>query len=205
MSTSMPPPFDPLLQYSEPPARDRPTSVTVLAVIGIILAALSVFCVGFALVSSLLNLSAGKNVFSTPAAPQPYSPALATWGAISSGIGMVMTVVLLVGCIGALYLRAWAWRAVMIWSILSIVIALIQSTVQLVWANPLTLQLMKEQQPNNPALARGAAFMEGFMIGGTAFGLVLACALPICFLIFWRRDIVRDAFAPSSGDAFLQT
>ena len=192
-----PPPFDPMMAYAQP-LPPRPTSVTVLGIIGIIVAILWLLCSGFTTVMMIGSLSAGKNLMNFSNAQIPYSKSQTELGAVSSAIGVVLAAALLIGSIGALYQRPWSRRLIMGWSWVMLAFATALVVIQLVWTNPQTEQML--QQNNDPNIAKMRGFMHGYLIGIGCCTWVIYAALPICFLIFWRGEAIRDAFTePPAG------
>jgi hypothetical protein len=89
-----------------------------------------------------------------------------------------------------LTLKPWAWRVLMPWSVVTIVVSIAQFAIQMAWVGPQTIDVMKRTQPNNPGLGMAQA---GMICSGVVM-LVIYSALPICFLMLWRSELVRAAF-----------
>src|SRR5437016_4767411 len=91
-----PPPYEPPnASYMIPPA--RPTSVTVISVLGIIFGALGCLCI---VIGMGWQAASGQQ--------QGGSEAMKMFGIVSGIAGLVLSIVLLIGSIGALSLRPWA-------------------------------------------------------------------------------------------------
>jgi hypothetical protein len=191
-----PPPYDPTLAYAQP-LKDRPTSVTVLAIIGIIWAIISILGAAYGLISSILMMSSGRTLFGPGRLNLPHS--LVVVSIVQGVIGLALATTLLVSCIGALYLRRWAFRLVMTYAILTLLIATISTVLQVTWFGPETLSAMKQSQPNNPAFAQAQNIVQWAMVGGACIGWVFGCALPFCFLILWNKPQVKEAFEVQSS------
>jgi len=184
-----PPSYDPTFSYAQP-LKDRPTAVTVLGIIGIIWAILNMLCVGYTLAGTFLTTSTGKSLYG-PAVKLPHW--MMIMSTVQGLIGMVLCVMLLVGCIGAMYLRKWARSLVIAWLIATLLVATVSTILQIVFL-PITVDAIKQSQPNNPALNQAQGMMQWIMIGSTVFVWVIACILPFCFLLIWNKPTVKEAF-----------
>ncbi|HEV2688564.1 MAG TPA: hypothetical protein VGV35_08420, partial [Bryobacteraceae bacterium] len=167
-------------------------SVTVLAIIGIIWAILSMLCGGYSLASSFLTLSSGRNLFGPGTLTLPHWIMMIS--IVSGASTMVLAVVLLISCIGAMYLRKWAHGLVMAWAIITLLFTTVSTVLQITWLGPETLAAMKQSQPNNPAFAQAQGIMQWSMIGGAIVAWLFTCVLPICFLTLWNKPLVKEAF-----------
>lgn len=166
----------------------RPTSVTVIAIIGIILGSLGILCDLFgAAMNGVTAANGGRS-------PLPNQPAtgvgVAAYNAAASFVMLLLAILLVVGCAFALKLRPWARKAVIAYALIMIVLAMIHTGVQIAWVGPAMVAAMRQSQPNNPAVAMVGTFGTVSAI----VGLVIACALPVCILIFWNKPAVKAAF-----------
>ena len=169
-------------------APTRPTSVTVLSIIGIVIAALSLIC----LPTSVLP-------FFVPAMQQnnpgigaiKASPALFGWTLGSAATGILMSLLLLVGSIGALRLIRWARPAMLAYAVLSILMSIVTMVVQLAFVLPVSLA-PQNLPPGTPASAMG--MVRGIAYGSTILFSLIFMALPTMILIFFRKPHVVDAF-----------
>jgi hypothetical protein len=74
----------------------------------------------------------------------------------------------------------------------------IKTVVQIAWVGPATMKAIEEMQRTNPGQAAQTQQVMKFMGAGMTVGaivvFVLYAALPICFLIFWKKPHVTAAF-----------
>ena len=160
----------------------RPLSISVLAIIGIILAAITLL----GGVCGLLSQLSGS-------AADPFSQAmqqsaiLKMWTVAGSVVGMLLAIVLLVGAIGALVLRPWARRAMVFYAAAEILL----QAVGLVIFLTVTLPLLRPLMESTDSAARfGGA---GIAIAAP-LGTILWMIYPIFVLIFMRKPPVKLAF-----------
>jgi hypothetical protein len=160
----------------------RPTVVTVLAIIGIVLGALGVLCKPMSLMMYFVPMPAGNPVMDRMKADQ----ALFIWTMASTSVGWFLSIVLLVCGIGALALKEWSRQGLIGWSILTLVVDLAVMIFNWVWVMPRMNKILAGQP--NPGGNIG-------MIAGIAVGVVFSVALPIVLIYFMTRPAVKAAFA----------
>lgn len=199
--TAYPQPPDPYgaypqVNYATPIPRPRPTSVTVMSILAIIFGSLGLICGVTGLASQLALLAmGGRNPFA-PNVPVMNNTGVVAYGAVAGIVRLAFSGVLLAGGIGGLRLRRWARPAMIRWSVALIGWATINLVILLVWVNPVTVQYFRNTQlQGNPQAAKMMGSMMGPMQAASAVvGWVFECALPVCFLIFWRSPKVVAAF-----------
>ncbi len=185
-----PPPEPSYVQpgYTAPPPKPRPTSVTVLSIIGIIfgtLGTLGGFC-GFA------------QLLITPETAEliPMAKALGEHGflrlyhPVSMMINWVLSGVLLAGSIGSVSLKPWAWSAMLRYAWASVLVGVIATVVLLVVVVPVILPFMDSSDPSEQAAAWGA-------IRRNLMGIVVALVYALAVLVVYRKPRVVEAFAGS--------
>jgi hypothetical protein len=181
-----PPPYPnyPTMPYSSPPPA-RPTSVSVLAIIGIILAAIAVLCAPFALVPYFVKM---------PGPPNPLidevknNSTIMAYMVFATAASWVLGVVLAAGAIGSLSLKRWARKTMLGYAWGATVLAIVGLIFSFAWMIPMAQRAVA----NTPAASQGAAI--GGVIGGI-FGAVMGLAYPLCVLYFYTRQNVIAAFA----------
>ena len=183
------PPIDPSFgyqpNYQAPEAPRRPTSVTVLAINGIILGALGTICSPFALLPYFVQMGP----------PQPAieavknDPSIFTYLVASTALGWVMAIVLLVSSIAALAMREWARKGMLAYAWVTLVTGLIGLVATFAWVNPKIAAA--------PNVDR--ATMLGQQIGAIVGGLIILI-FPTFVLIFMNRPRVKDAFARADAN-----
>lgn len=167
-----------------PPPNPRPTSVTVMAIVGIIFGAIGVTCMPLAMVPYFIQLGPPNPVIDAVKNDQ----VLFGWMIISLPIHFVLSIVLLPGSIGALSLKVWARKALMFWSIASLVMVVMGLTFNVLLMFP-KLQQIQAQNPNRPGAAAATGMTAG--IGGAIVGMLV----PILMLYYMTRPHVKQAFA----------
>jgi len=188
--TAAPPP-DPLdysSPYVKPPAESpRPTSVTVLAVIGIILGGLGVLCKPFSLAMFVVPMPV----------PNPVVDAfkndsfLRLWMIINTGVGWLMSALLLLSAIGSLRLKDWGRTGMLAYAALAALLTVVTQVIGVVAVQPALEQAMRQ--------ATGQQAPPGMMQLGPAASLAIGIVVGLWFpvLIFWyfTRTRAKEAFA----------
>jgi hypothetical protein len=187
--TPPPPTYDPMIGYAQP-LKDRPTSVTAMAIIGIIWAILNLLCVGYTLASTVLTMTSGRSLFGPPVKMPQWMMVI---GIVACLISIGLCIMLLIGCIGSFYLRKWARSVVITWSIVTL-LYITASTVYQLMIIPETMAAIRQSQPNNPALNQSQAIVQWATVGGIIFGWIMHSILPVLFLILWNKPAVKEAF-----------
>ncbi len=164
----------------------RPTSVTVLAIIGlgIALLALGGNCINGALLfvdpsSAFLKSSPSLQVYFT-------DPGLRRLLTIESLVGFAVNTFLVIGCIGSFPLKRWARGLTLNTAWAKIILALAQGIINIAYATP---KIMAALTPGTPEYS-GAQIGRYFAPVGIAFAL----AFPVCVVYFYTRPLVIDAF-----------
>jgi hypothetical protein len=161
-------------------------SVTVLAIIGIVIASLSLICVPFQLIGAFISAPGGGGN------PAMSTPALAAWTIGSSVVGVLMSVALLIGCIGSLKLAAWGRKLMLAVAAISLVVTVVSVVVNALLVMPALMnspemaQLPEEQR-------RIATFIGGSF--GVCCGLIFGALYPIFVLVFFNKADVKLAFS----------
>lgn len=185
--TAIPPPHTPeyAAPYTEMPGR-RPTSVTVLAIIGLVLASLFLLCMPISLVFMFIDLGV----------PNPAMDALKSDPFLRaySIVGTVFMILLMLGvafcCIGCFYLKPWARSVLVLLSWVTVAYVIAGQVVNFLWYMPkMEAALRNAGAPSNAMWASGPI--------GAAIGVVLNLAYPVCVLYFFTRPQVRAAFDAS--------
>ena len=172
--------------YNAPPPNPRPTSVTVLAIVGIVWGALMLLCNGVGLIPELIpNFGGADPVFAELRA----NSVARAWGVVGPVIGLGLAVLLLAGSIGALMLRGWGRAAMMVFAVAEILAGLVNLVITIGVINPITAKAA----PAGPG-AQGNAFAIGQHFG-TAVAVAVALVLPVWILIVMKRPAVIAAFA----------
>jgi hypothetical protein len=175
------------IDYATPvePA-ERPVSVTVLAIIGILYGALMFLCTPMSIIPYFMRLPQPNPVIDLT----KNDPLLFAWTVAAAVVGWLLSIILLSGSIGALGLREWARQFLVSWAIMSILVAAGQIVFSLVYAQP-RMQQALASQANNPAVAMAGIWTIVAMI----VGFVIGFGWPIAMLFFMTRRKVKDAFA----------
>lgn len=152
-----------------PPPSSRPTSVTVLAIIGIVLASLG-----------LLSAICGSAVFlfmNVPELQASIAHLPKAWLVISMAINLGLSILLLSSSIASLQLSTWARKAMLAYAIAGVIMSFVSVAVALMFPDP----------RQAPALATGIA------VGTFVLGLIY----PAFILLFFTRPHVVAAFQSS--------
>jgi hypothetical protein len=164
--------------------RKVPTSVLVLAIIGLILGALGLCGMVWSVIS----------IFVPFGPPNPMLDALRndalylTFTVITAVVGTGFALLLIAACIGSFMLRPWARKGMIVYAWVNIVQGVIGSAFNFIYVFP---KMAAALPPGaDPAFVMGLKF--GMAAG--ACGVVLAIIYPACVLFFFSRRHVVDAF-----------
>ena len=169
-------------------ANSRPASVVVLAVIGIVLASVTILNNG---VLGLLLVGSGKSRAMGP-------PSLRPWQFTDWSISLAFGVFLLCACVGTLLLRPWARKALLVYAGAYLPWLAVCIAVTIRW----TLPIMKGR-----AAAEGRPFLlvhEEDQVDLYQLEVILTAVVavyPLCVLWFLTRPRVRAAFAAATPAA----
>jgi hypothetical protein len=181
--------LEPFIPYATPviPAQERPTSVTVLAIIGISLSVLAFFGSACGLLQPLIKTG-----------PNPVADALTAdhflsrWTPVSTVLAMALALLEMLASIGCFLLQRWARMGLIAYSCLALVFGLVAAWVNYAYVVP-AMQKAIGQMATGPG-APPPAFMQ--MMGGMTVGCgLLGLVYPVCVLFFFNRPHVKAAFA----------
>ena len=172
------------------PGPARPKSISVIAIFAIVLSTLGCLCGGIGLIFSAVALSSTSNVFARTM--QNQSDFQKAWDIIQPFASLALSVVLLVGGIGAVQVREWARTLLVRWSPIQIGFQLINGAIHLYFVSE-RMPMLRQTRLRNATPAFAGGYAVGQVIGVLAM-VVLLCILPICILNYWRRPEVVEAF-----------
>jgi hypothetical protein len=169
--------------------KERPTSVTVFAIINLILAALGV--IGFIFwVIGLLGLMPKAPQENIIAQAMENSAAFQTFGHIANAIGVVVLILLIAASIGMFTLKPWARQVTIAWGVYSILIVVVSYVLSYVLIyGPLL--------PN--AAGQDRVIIMAALIGGGVFSLLFIGYYLLMIFMLTRPKVV-DAFTPDELD-----
>jgi hypothetical protein len=183
-----------------PAANPRPTSVTVVAIIGIVWGVLMLLCNGIGMASAFIPTNfAGPN----PAAEELRSNAVAhLWGIANPLMGFVLAFILLAGCAGALGMKSWGRAAMNLFAVLEIIVAIAHTIVTILVINPIiSRNLPLFTGGAGSAGAPSAQMMSTFQHAGVIATAVIALVYPIVVLIVMNTRSVKAAFQNKAAGA----
>ena len=169
-----------------PDAGPRPTSVSVLAGIGIVLGSLSVLCKPAGMIMQLMIKL-----------PQPNpvmdlfreDPTLRAFTIGSTLTGTLISLLLLLSSMGSLALRPWARTGMLAYACLAILMTFIGQAIGYFVLAPEVERVMRQSGlPQQP----GIAWMSGIV--GVVIGLLMGLWYPVLILVYYNRPHVRAAF-----------
>jgi len=162
---------------------ERPTSVLVLAIIGIILAALGLFGSAFSCITLFFPL-APNPILDPLLHDHVYIAVMAT----TVGIGVMTNLLLLTCSIGSIRMKRWARLGMNIYAC----VALLQVVLGLIFNFVYVFPKMHEAISASGAPNADAVYI-GTLVGGGC-GAFVGALFPVCVLIFFNRRNVVDAF-----------
>lgn len=192
--------------YATPmPGNARPGSVTALAIIGIVLGGIGTLCLGCGTVMSVMQLAGGAAMQGFGGQQPQLSQGAQVFSVVAGVLELVLWVVILFAGVGALSLKPFSRTLAINWSYAMIVWAVVKTAVQLAWIGPETVRMMKEMQaagpgPNAPP-PQMMNIMSGAMTAMTVVMFLIYVALPVCYLIWWRKPHVKAAFEGGAAGA----
>lgn len=181
------PPSQPIGYYPVPPA--RPTSVTVLAIIGIIFASMGLLggiCGGLSLILSSVAEAVQAEMSDVEVAIDN-SLTWKVYSVFSIVTGFAMAALLMYGSIGSLKLKAPAHKAMLLYAWLAIGFAILGMIMTLAVLLPLLNPYFSSSDPAEV----GAAW--GGLIGGV-LGSLIGVIYPFFVLLFYCKPHVLAAF-----------
>lgn len=171
-----------------PTASPRPTSVTVLAIIGIVIGGLFVLCKPFGLLPLVMPNMGPPNPALDVLRTDATLKALTIAGVI---VGLPVSILLLASSIACLSLKPWGRNGVLAYAAIAIVLSALTFVAQVVWVIPKMQAVQKQQMANVP---NAAFFAELTGVPITAVEFVFRLILPACLLYFFTRPHVKAAF-----------
>jgi hypothetical protein len=187
-------------------AKQRPTRITVFAILNIVFGALWLFCItcGIVAAPAMQQLQAqqqgqqpGLNQQDFEKRVEAQLPAynVIKWAGL--GLSLVLGVILIVAGIGLLNMASWGRGLSIVWAVIAILYLLISLVYNIIYVNPVMAETMKEQQVQLPA---------AFFIGMEAASTLLMILYPIVLLIVMLLPATGTALAGSGprdlpGDA----
>ena len=164
----------------------RPTPVTVLAGIGIVLGSLGMLCKP---AGALVNLMVKM--------PQPNpvmdlfrnDPTLRAFALFSGLTGTLISVLLLISSLGSLALKQWGRTGMLGYAALAILMTAVEQTVGAVLVAPEVERAMRQSGMPQPP---GMAWMSGWF--GMVLVLIFKLWFPLLILYYYTRPHVKAAF-----------
>jgi len=161
----------------------RPTSATVIAIIGICYAGLELLAYLLMLGGMLFVarfVGAGMGPF--------FSGQMIFWSIARSALGLIVAGFLLAACIGLLRGARWPRRGMVIYAVADLVLSVGSAAVEL-------FIILPEQQRQLAAMGFGApgVGMYGQYVTKTIW-LLITAAFPVVVLVFMTRPVVRDFY-----------
>lgn len=165
---------------------ERPTSVSVLAIITIVLACAGLGCIPISVFSTLYNTE-NPGYFIVEE-----STFFRFWVIGTSALGWIASLAAIAGGVGAWMMKPWGRTTLLGYAIYSIVMAVLGTLVSLFFFVMPLMEHVDMESDMGPAILGGAI---GGMCGGLCGGLIL----PICLLYFLTRPHVVAAFAQAEA------
>ncbi len=154
----------------------RPTSVTVIAVLAIIFGGLGLVCSPVSAVPYFADVPALRPVIEVV----KERPLLLAWTMLGSCLGLLFALALVIAGIGALMLKPWARLLLIVQAAVSIFFGVINTAVMLITFGPLLREV------EGPAVA--------IVLSSDACGFFLGLVLNVLVLFFMTRPNVKAAF-----------
>jgi hypothetical protein len=173
----------------------RPRSVTVVSILGIIFGALGCVCLVGSFVMSMTMGNAQQNA--------QMAPELMTFGIITGVAGLVLSIVLLFGSIGALGLKPWARQTLIAFAIVDLMYDVAKLVLNMVWAIPRMEPIWRNAPEfrNNPKMniEQGVRFARIFAQGIAVSTAVISIVFALIVLVVMTRPRTKAAFDAGPG------
>ena len=196
-----PPNYPPGVMYqSQPLLPPRPTALTVVAVIGLVIASLGLICNG---TGGIFSAVAAAGI--TPGrAGQPQLPAwVNATSAAEAFMSLFIDIAWIVVCIGLLRLSPWARGAAVTLATIHIVWLLLSTGFTLAVLSPVTKRTMEQMPMSSNAGGNPPGFQQGFAVGaaygGPVLGLLFGLILPVMMLATMTRDVMKAVFSRAAS------
>ena len=170
----------------------RPTSITALAGVGIVLGSVMVLCKPAGLfIQLLMPMPADPQT----GAPNPVielirnDPAIRFFMIASTITGTLLSLLLLMSSLGSLALKRWARAGMLCYAALALVMMTVTLTVNGLFVGPEVERAVRQSGVKQPP---GMAFMEGWV--GVVIMLVLNLWYPVLIIFYFTRPSARRAF-----------
>ena len=172
--------------------KERPTSVTVFAIINLVMAGMGLllWIAGLIFMLGLINLpeQAGPNpameMMETSTGFQIYSY-------VTSGFHLLATILIISASIGMFTLQPWARKGTIVWAVYSIVSKVVTTTVQHVL---FTIPMLNDATDD----MQRTGMIVGAVVGGVFILMLIGYHLLLIYML--TRPHVVDAFTPEPED-----
>lgn len=167
----------------------RPTSVTVIAILGLVWAGFGVLLTLWGLIVPLVS-SAPEQVALRA------DVGLMSVTYIGGCIGLLLNAVLVAGCIGALKMTRWSRPTLLGWAYVNLALIVITGLLNVAYVIPRTLEIAINANPSVSGMPEN--MRRAMLIGAIVLGLLgslFSAALPVATLIIMSRKNVKEAFA----------
>ena len=178
----------PSVEYATPsPGEPRPTSVNVLAGLGILFGALMVLCKPAGLAMQLF--------VTIPGPPNPMidlfrnDPTLRAFALASGLTGTLISLLLLISSLGSLALKQWGRTGMLGFAALAVLATIVEQGVAAAVVGPEVERAMRQSGVQQPP---GIAWMSGWV--GLVIALVLRLWYPVLVIYYFTRPHVKAAF-----------
>lgn len=196
------------IDYGTQPLPTKPASITVVAILAIIVGSLGTLCCGvLGVFGSVANMAVNGG---TPLPDGTVIKADAGVLAFNLALGvadLVTCVTLLVCGVGALSLKPWARSLGIVASAIMLVVAVVHITGTLAYTGPKTEVMFKQMEqsmantPGQQAPPNIAKLVSGATIGVGIGIFILRIIVPALILMLWTKRSVKDWFAPPAMSA----
>lgn len=186
------------LSYHQPyiPQPARPRAVSGVAITGIVVGALFLLCGAIGAVQSVMHYSSGgMSLGWMDSQTIPVEKSILLYNMAAAVLGVLLWLWLLIGSVMALKLNPAGRKALIIWSWVMILEAVIATVVQYTWVQPATAPAFKQAIAQRPGGQQAAGMMDAMLVATPIVLLVLTVILPIIILVLWNKPHVKAAFA----------
>ena len=175
------------VDYAAPHESPRPTSVSVLAGIGIVLGSLGLLCkLGNGAFSLLIKLPQPNPVLDTIRD----NPTIRAIVLVSMLTGSLISLLLLLSSLGSLALKAWARGGMFCYAALALLMTVVEQAVNYYVVAPELERAMRQAgAPQVP----GMALLSGPI--GITIGVLVRLWYPAAIFYYYTRPRVKEAFA----------
>jgi len=178
--------------FDEFSLNEAPKWPKVVGIISIVIASLSLTCVGCGIISIAVFIPMGESAIGEPL-PDPMKPGAIAYAMM--GLGLVLAVVLVFAGISTILRKRSGWALHLVWALVSIPLSIGNAIYQ--FGQQQAAQDWIAANPDSPWAQQGGGQNSALQAAGLLIGLVLGLAYPV-FCVIWS-GLVKNKHEHMTG------